>query len=106
MNKREAIRWMLRGARLTHRHSSPDEWVTIGEDGLIELEDGVRCTPAESWSCRSGECLETGWDFVSPPDVCTCIAARESDCAVGDASPLERACMKGRYFVFMYNSKR
>lgn len=67
MNKREAIRWMLRGARLTHRHSSPDEWVTIGEDGLIELEDGVRCTPAESWSCRSGECLETGWDFVSPP---------------------------------------
>jgi hypothetical protein len=45
MNKREAIQWMLRGARLTHKYFSSDEWVTIGEDGLIELEDGVRCTP-------------------------------------------------------------
>lgn len=36
---------MLRGARLTHKYFSSDEWVTIGEDGLIELEDGVRCTP-------------------------------------------------------------
>ena len=33
---------MLRGARLTHKYFSSDEWVTIGEDGLIELEDGVR----------------------------------------------------------------
>lgn len=32
MNKREAIQWMLRGARLTHKYFSSDEWVTIGED--------------------------------------------------------------------------
>lgn len=93
MNKREAIQWMLRGARLTHKYFSSDEWVT-------------RCTPAEFWSCRSGECFETGWDFVSSPDVYTCIAAREFNCAVEDVSPLERACMKSKYFVFMYNSKR
>lgn len=63
---------------------------------------------AIQWMLRGAveNVLRRGWDFVSSPDVYTCIAAREFNCAVEDVSPLERACMKSKYFVFMYNSKR
>jgi hypothetical protein len=43
---------MREGKKITHRHFSPEEWMTI-EDGKILLEDGVKCSQAEFWKWRT-----------------------------------------------------
>ena len=44
MIKVEAIQAMQEGDKVTHRHSTPDEWMTMRQ-GMLVLEDGEICTP-------------------------------------------------------------
>lgn len=46
MIKVEAIQAMQEGDKVTHRHSTPDEWMTMRQ-GMLVLEDGEICTPLD-----------------------------------------------------------
>ncbi|MDO9186953.1 MAG: hypothetical protein Q7W13_13145 [Bacteroidia bacterium] len=62
MTKQKAIEEMLQGNKVTHRHFSSDEWVTM-EDGKIVLEDGVKCHPLEFWKYRTDVSFNEDWDL-------------------------------------------
>lgn len=57
MTKTDAIIAMEQGVKIRHQYFSPNEWMTM-ENGMIVLEDGVRCTPQEFWNWRK----ESYWD--------------------------------------------
>lgn len=52
MTKKEAIAEMQKGNKITHRHFSSNEWMTM-KDGNILLEDGVLCEPDKFWKWRT-----------------------------------------------------
>jgi len=54
MKKYKAIELMRQGKKITHKHFTPDEWMTI-KNGQILLEDGVRCNQDEFWKWRTDE---------------------------------------------------
>ena len=57
---------MQNGKKVTHRYFSDDEWMTI-EDGVIVLEDGVRCRQADFWSLRTSEAWNDGYELFMGP---------------------------------------
>jgi hypothetical protein len=65
MTKAEAIQAMEEGKKVTHRHFSPGEWMTMKksvlEGWMIHLEDGVMCKPAMFWSDRTNESWENDY---------------------------------------------
>ena len=65
MNKAVAIDAMSMGKKLTHRHFSPGEWVTMTSDGKLLFEDGVKCSPAEFWKWRLDPTYDEDWSFYS-----------------------------------------
>jgi len=67
MNKAEAIEKMKAGVKMTHRHFSPEEWVTM-QDGKIVLEDGVKCSPLEFWRWRTDSSYDNDWDLFEEPE--------------------------------------
>lgn len=64
MTKEQAKQAMRDGNKVTHRHFSPDEWVTMVGDQL-KLEDGVVCYPDEFWRWRTDKTWDDGWDFFT-----------------------------------------
>ena len=60
MTRKEAIRAMLEGKKVTHTYFTSDEWATQ-ENGLIVLEDGVKCQPFEFWRDRTSPIFNDGW---------------------------------------------
>jgi hypothetical protein len=63
MTKEEAIQEMRAGKKVTHRYFSPEEWVTMGTEGQIVLEDGVECSPEEFWQWRTDDSYKTDWEL-------------------------------------------
>lgn len=66
MTKAEAIEEMKKGNKVTHRHFTDDEWVTMGTNGKMVLEDGVELPPHEFWKWRTDESFNTDWSIYSP----------------------------------------
>jgi hypothetical protein len=62
MTRIEAIKAMREGKKVTHEYFTPEEWATQ-EHGLILLEDGVRCSPAEFWKWRQAKEFNEGWNL-------------------------------------------
>ena len=60
MTKKEAIILMQQGVKITHIYFSKEEWVTM-EDGMILLEDGVRCEQVEFWKWRTSDFWNEGY---------------------------------------------
>jgi len=58
----EAIAYMMKGVKMTHRWFDPNEWVII-DNGDFLFEDGVRCPPELFWFDRLDPSWETDWDF-------------------------------------------
>jgi len=56
---------MMAGKKLTHRHFSDDEWVSMLDEETIILEDGVQCSPEEFWRFRQDESWKHDWEFFS-----------------------------------------
>lgn len=58
MTKEDAIVKMQKGKKVTHPSFTDEEWMTMNNQGQIELEDGVVCEPYEFWRWRQDE----AWD--------------------------------------------
>ncbi len=63
MTRQEAIQAMIDGKRVTHRHFTSDEWITINKQGKFQFEDGVECSASEFWSHRTSEDWNTDWEI-------------------------------------------
>lgn len=57
MTKQEAIEFMKKGGKVTHRYFTPGEWMTM-KGHVIYFEDGVQVRFWEFWQGR-----EEGWDY-------------------------------------------
>lgn len=66
MTKKEAIKLMKKGVKMTHKYFSDDEWIYIGNDGRYVLEDGVECDYDEFWHCRQDEQWNNDWSIFKP----------------------------------------
>jgi hypothetical protein len=64
MTKEEAIEEMKGGVKITHRHFTPDEWMTM-QGNRILLEDGCSCWEHEFWSDRKGFGWNDGYSIFS-----------------------------------------
>ena len=64
MTKTEAIQAMKEGKKVTHYHFTPEEWTTM-EDGMVVLEDGVRCEPAEFWRWKTAPDFDNDWSIYT-----------------------------------------
>jgi hypothetical protein len=62
MNKEYAIKAMKEGKKVTHRHFTPDEWITV-KGGYYEFEDGCLCTPDQFWSLRIDGSWSENWSL-------------------------------------------
>lgn len=62
MTKTEALEAMKMGKKVTHRYFSADEWMTI-ENGLILLEDGVKCSITEFFKWRTDASWNDGYSL-------------------------------------------
>lgn len=60
MTKQEAIKAMRAGKKLTHRHFTPNEFITI-KLGRIVDENGYSFNANEFWSFRTAETFDTDW---------------------------------------------
>ena len=60
MTRKEAIAAMRVGLKVSHEGFTNEEWATQ-ENGVIVLEDGVRCSPAEFWKWRQEAYFDKGW---------------------------------------------
>jgi len=60
MTKKEAIKSMRNGNKVTHRYFTPDEWMK--ETGhLYEFEDGCMCGFSAFWTHRQDDVWQDGW---------------------------------------------
>lgn len=67
MTRSEAIRLMEEGKKLTHRFFTPDEWVTINENGQYQFEDGIVCSRLIFWVDRNSTAWDSDWElFIEP----------------------------------------
>lgn len=64
MTKAEAIEQMKAGIKMTHRHFSPKEWVTIKNDKIL-LEDNVVCDVMEFWRWRTDASWDNDWEIFT-----------------------------------------
>lgn len=62
MTKDEAIQAMKEGHKVTHRHFSDDEWITM-KDGKIIDENGYKLYAVEFWFYRESDSFKTGWSI-------------------------------------------
>jgi hypothetical protein len=62
MNKVEAIQAMKEGKKVTYKYFSPNEWMTM-KDGMVVLEDGVKCPPEEFWRYRTNFWWDNGYSL-------------------------------------------
>ena len=66
MNKQEAILAMGEGKKITYKHFSPKECMSM-KDGMMVLEDGVipgvTCTPEEFWKYRTDAKWDDGYEL-------------------------------------------
>lgn len=58
MTKQEAIEAMREGKKVSHRHFSPEEWMTIEAGNIITLEDGCKCFINDFFSYR----IDPSWE--------------------------------------------
>lgn len=65
MTKSEALVHMESGVKVTHRHFSDNEWMTI-VDCKILLEDGVKCSQSEFWRWRTDASWNDGYSIFNP----------------------------------------
>jgi hypothetical protein len=65
MTKNEAIELMKQGKKLTHKYFGTEEWVSMGNDGQMILEDGVECTPEEFWYWRKYSYWDKDWSIFN-----------------------------------------
>ncbi len=63
MTKLEAIEVMKQGIKVTHKYFTKEEWVTIGKNGKMILEDGVECSPHEFWQWRKDSYWGNDWSL-------------------------------------------
>jgi hypothetical protein len=62
MNKKEEIKAMMRGQKVTHQNFTASEWMTMN-CGQIELEDGVICDPHVFWFDRNDDGWSEGYSI-------------------------------------------
>jgi hypothetical protein len=63
MSKDEAIEAMINGAKVTHQHFSPDEWITMEGNLTIITEEGYSCDSDEFWRYREGAGFDEDWSI-------------------------------------------
>lgn len=61
MTKAEAIACMKSGKKVTHRHFSDHEWITMQGNIYILTEDGYSISAEDFWRYRTGEAFEIDW---------------------------------------------
>lgn len=61
MNIKEAIKEMESGKKMTHIFFTPDEFITMSENGIIRDESGYHLF--DFWKHRTGDAWNTGWDY-------------------------------------------
>lgn len=67
MDKFQAIQLMIKGQKITHKSFTSEEWMTIDiEDGMILLDDGVKCSNKDFWRDRMNEFWEEGYSLFAP----------------------------------------
>ena len=66
MNKQAAITEMRKGNKITHRHFSPSEWMTMKGNRIL-LEDGVNCFQEEFWQWRTDSTWDDGYSLFTEP---------------------------------------
>jgi len=64
MLKAEAIQAMSEGKKVTHRHFTLYEWVTMTPDGNLLFDDGVKCSPMEFWRWRTDPTYDKDWMII------------------------------------------
>jgi hypothetical protein len=62
MTKDEAISAMKEGKKVTHRHFTDKEWISM-KDGRILTEDGYNHDAREFWSYRKDKAFEEDWEL-------------------------------------------
>jgi hypothetical protein len=60
MTKVEAIEKMRGGAKMTHTHFSPNEWITV-VGIMVFTEDGYSISIGDFFKYRSDESWAIGW---------------------------------------------
>lgn len=66
MTFQEMLAAIRNGARVTHRHFSPDEWLEYAGPSMFVFEDGVLCSVREFQRYRRDiwKDFEDGWTVV------------------------------------------
>ncbi len=64
MNKNQAISAMMGGKKVTHKHFTPDEWMTL-QGNTVVFEDGCSCTAQQLWVNRNDDSWNEGWSLHS-----------------------------------------
>ena len=62
MTKEEAIQQMSEGKKVTHKHFSSIEWITINGNWFL-FEDGVTYSQSEFWKYRTDESWDNNWEI-------------------------------------------
>jgi len=62
MTKNEAIDAMKKGEKVTHRHFSDNEFITM-KDGVIVDENGYRLNADEFWAYRTNNAFAEDWEI-------------------------------------------
>ena len=62
LTKEDAKQAMREGKKVTHKYFSPGEWATM-ENGMVILEDGVRCSSQEFWHWRQQSFFDNDWSL-------------------------------------------
>ena len=89
---------MRLSARCTHINFDAGYWVSIDPMGMYVTRNGGCMAPQNFWASCLGLGWETGWEFASGHDACTCIAAREYGCPLEDVTISMWWDVHSRYF--------
>ena len=66
MNKKQAIKSMREGNKVTHTNFATGEWVTIKSSKIV-FEDGMSMTQKEFWSDRTDPSWDDGYSLHEEP---------------------------------------
>ncbi len=84
MTKQEAIEAMMAGQKVTHRHFTSDEFITM-KLGRIVDENGYSFNANQFWSFRTSESFNSDWKIFESKEPehhtwkCRCGALNRSD---------------------------
>lgn len=84
MNKAEAIQAMQDGKKVTHRYFDSNEFIML-KDGMIETEEGYRCSIKIFWGHRTEQHFQTGWEIFTGPVTASMVAPEK----VAEEIPIE-----------------